>query len=194
MRLQTQPKPKPGESLLYAGTIDCFKKTLAKEVRAHTNVTFFATPSIEIASKKLNLSYSVPPSLLSLTGCERALQRHGSPHRRSHTHVCCLLLWVRTGQEAATEKPRWYSHVGPSAIANASVQLKLCGWSCALTPVGIHSCLLQECCQEFSPRPSWLLASALNASYRSEVILLQIMQSLPFFPLVIDTLLLKLCC
>lgn len=32
VRLQTQPKPKPGESLLYAGTVDCFKKTLAKEV------------------------------------------------------------------------------------------------------------------------------------------------------------------
>ncbi|XP_027858075.1 mitochondrial carnitine/acylcarnitine carrier protein isoform X3 [Xiphophorus couchianus] len=31
VRLQTQPKPKPGESLLYAGTLDCFKKTLAKE-------------------------------------------------------------------------------------------------------------------------------------------------------------------
>ncbi|XP_043979081.1 cAMP-dependent protein kinase type II-alpha regulatory subunit-like isoform X3 [Gambusia affinis] len=31
VRLQTQPKPKPGESLLYAGTVDCFKKTLAKE-------------------------------------------------------------------------------------------------------------------------------------------------------------------
>lgn len=35
VRLQTQPKPKPGESLLYAGTIDCCKKTLAKEVRMH---------------------------------------------------------------------------------------------------------------------------------------------------------------
>lgn len=33
VRLQTQPKPKPGESPLYAGTIDCFKKTLGKEVR-----------------------------------------------------------------------------------------------------------------------------------------------------------------
>lgn len=32
VRLQTQPKPKPGETPLYAGTIDCFKKTLAKEV------------------------------------------------------------------------------------------------------------------------------------------------------------------
>lgn len=32
VRLQTQVKPKPGESPLYAGTIDCFKKTLAKEV------------------------------------------------------------------------------------------------------------------------------------------------------------------
>ncbi|XP_061730233.1 cAMP-dependent protein kinase type II-alpha regulatory subunit-like isoform X2 [Nerophis ophidion] len=31
VRLQTQAKPKPGESLMYAGTIDCFKKTLAKE-------------------------------------------------------------------------------------------------------------------------------------------------------------------
>lgn len=121
VRLQTQPKPKPGESLLYAGTIDCFKKTLAKEVRTHTNGNFLGTPSIEIASKKLNLFYSVPSSLLSPTGCERALQRHGGPHRRSHTHVCCLLLWVRTGQEAATEKPGWYSHVGLSAIANASV-------------------------------------------------------------------------
>ncbi|XP_026162303.1 cAMP-dependent protein kinase type II-alpha regulatory subunit isoform X2 [Mastacembelus armatus] len=31
VRLQTQPKPKPGERLVYAGTIDCFKQTLAKE-------------------------------------------------------------------------------------------------------------------------------------------------------------------
>ncbi|XP_054881794.1 cAMP-dependent protein kinase type II-alpha regulatory subunit-like isoform X3 [Poeciliopsis prolifica] len=31
VRLQTQPKPKPGERLIYAGTLDCFKKTLAKE-------------------------------------------------------------------------------------------------------------------------------------------------------------------
>lgn len=37
VRLQTQPKPKPGESLLYAGTIDCCKKTLAKEVSMHTD-------------------------------------------------------------------------------------------------------------------------------------------------------------
>ncbi|XP_062257813.1 cAMP-dependent protein kinase type II-alpha regulatory subunit-like isoform X1 [Platichthys flesus] len=33
VRLQTQPKPKPGEKLIYGGTIDCFKKTLAKEVK-----------------------------------------------------------------------------------------------------------------------------------------------------------------
>uniref|UniRef100_A0A671M493 Solute carrier family 25 member 20 n=1 Tax=Sinocyclocheilus anshuiensis TaxID=1608454 RepID=A0A671M493_9TELE len=31
VRLQTQPKPGPGESALYRGTLDCFKKTLAKE-------------------------------------------------------------------------------------------------------------------------------------------------------------------
>ncbi|RXN17210.1 mitochondrial carnitine acylcarnitine carrier [Labeo rohita] len=31
VRLQTQPKPGPGESPLYRGTFDCFKKTLAKE-------------------------------------------------------------------------------------------------------------------------------------------------------------------
>ncbi|XP_067253321.1 cAMP-dependent protein kinase type II-alpha regulatory subunit-like isoform X2 [Chanodichthys erythropterus] len=31
VRLQTQPKPRPGESALYGGTFDCFKKTLAKE-------------------------------------------------------------------------------------------------------------------------------------------------------------------
>lgn len=35
VRLQTQPKPKPGETLVYKGTFDCFKKTLAKEVRVH---------------------------------------------------------------------------------------------------------------------------------------------------------------
>lgn len=64
-----------------------------------------------------NMFYSVPSSLLSPTGCEGALQRHGGPHRRSHTHVCCLLLWVRTGQEAAAENPQWYSHVGLSAVA-----------------------------------------------------------------------------
>ncbi|XP_066526822.1 cAMP-dependent protein kinase type II-alpha regulatory subunit-like isoform X2 [Hoplias malabaricus] len=31
VRLQTQPKPGPGQSPFYAGTFDCFKKTLAKE-------------------------------------------------------------------------------------------------------------------------------------------------------------------
>ncbi|KAK2906457.1 hypothetical protein QQF64_019646 [Cirrhinus molitorella] len=31
VRLQTQPKPGPGESPLYRGTFDCFKRTLAKE-------------------------------------------------------------------------------------------------------------------------------------------------------------------
>ncbi|ROL54770.1 Mitochondrial carnitine/acylcarnitine carrier protein [Anabarilius grahami] len=31
VRLQTQSKPRPGESALYGGTFDCFKKTLAKE-------------------------------------------------------------------------------------------------------------------------------------------------------------------
>lgn len=36
-------------------------------------------------------------------------------------------------------------------------------------PAGIHSCLPRECCQGCSPRPSWLPASALNASCRSEV-------------------------
>ncbi|XP_041129386.1 mitochondrial carnitine/acylcarnitine carrier protein-like isoform X3 [Polyodon spathula] len=31
VRLQTQPKPAPGQPLLYSGTFDCFKKTLIKE-------------------------------------------------------------------------------------------------------------------------------------------------------------------
>ncbi|TRY87841.1 hypothetical protein DNTS_007649, partial [Danionella cerebrum] len=31
VRLQTQPKPLPGRSPLYAGTFDCFRKTLARE-------------------------------------------------------------------------------------------------------------------------------------------------------------------
>uniref|UniRef100_A0AAY4AY82 Mitochondrial carnitine/acylcarnitine carrier protein n=1 Tax=Denticeps clupeoides TaxID=299321 RepID=A0AAY4AY82_9TELE len=31
VRLQTQSKPSPGQSALYAGTFDCFKKTLARE-------------------------------------------------------------------------------------------------------------------------------------------------------------------
>ncbi|KAF7250058.1 Mitochondrial carnitine/acylcarnitine carrier protein [Varanus komodoensis] len=31
VRLQTQPKPLPGQSLLYSGTFDCFRKTLLKE-------------------------------------------------------------------------------------------------------------------------------------------------------------------
>lgn len=38
VRLQTQPKPKPGESLIYKGTMDCFKKTFAQEVRMHARV------------------------------------------------------------------------------------------------------------------------------------------------------------
>lgn len=32
VRLQTQPKPLPGQSLQYSGTFDCFKKTLVQEV------------------------------------------------------------------------------------------------------------------------------------------------------------------
>ncbi|XP_009074809.1 PREDICTED: mitochondrial carnitine/acylcarnitine carrier protein [Acanthisitta chloris] len=31
VRLQTQPKPQPGQPLLYSGTFDCFRKTLVKE-------------------------------------------------------------------------------------------------------------------------------------------------------------------
>nr|XP_033781883.1 mitochondrial carnitine/acylcarnitine carrier protein [Geotrypetes seraphini] len=31
VRIQTQPKPSPGELPFYSGTFDCFKKTLAKE-------------------------------------------------------------------------------------------------------------------------------------------------------------------
>ncbi|ETE65615.1 Mitochondrial carnitine/acylcarnitine carrier protein, partial [Ophiophagus hannah] len=31
VRLQTQPKPLPGQAPLYAGTFDCFRKTLVKE-------------------------------------------------------------------------------------------------------------------------------------------------------------------
>ncbi|KAI5607156.1 mitochondrial carnitine/acylcarnitine carrier protein, partial [Silurus asotus] len=31
VRLQTQPKPAPGQTPFYAGTFDCFRKTLAKE-------------------------------------------------------------------------------------------------------------------------------------------------------------------
>lgn len=31
VRLQTMPLPKPGETALYAGTLDCFKKTIQKE-------------------------------------------------------------------------------------------------------------------------------------------------------------------
>uniref|UniRef100_A0A3B5L124 Solute carrier family 25 member 20 n=1 Tax=Xiphophorus couchianus TaxID=32473 RepID=A0A3B5L124_9TELE len=44
VRLQTQPKPKPGESLLYAGTLDCFKKTLAKEIQASSGKVKYAGP------------------------------------------------------------------------------------------------------------------------------------------------------
>ena len=44
----------------------------------------------------------------------------------------------------------------------------------ALSPAGIHSCLLQGCCRACSPRPSWLLESASNVSYRSEVMCLYI--------------------
>ena len=31
VRLQTMPKPKPGETPLYAGTLDCVKKTVKHE-------------------------------------------------------------------------------------------------------------------------------------------------------------------
>ncbi|KFO95371.1 Mitochondrial carnitine/acylcarnitine carrier protein, partial [Calypte anna] len=31
VRLQTQPRPQPGQPLLYSGTFDCFRKTLAAE-------------------------------------------------------------------------------------------------------------------------------------------------------------------
>lgn len=46
VRLQTQPKAKPGESLMYAGTLDCFKKTLAKEVRPPSPRRFPSIPCL----------------------------------------------------------------------------------------------------------------------------------------------------
>lgn len=103
VRLQTQPKPKPGESLIYAGTIDCFKKTLAKEVRMHVVVSleYILDKTLFKMSFLPRADVSSLPS--SLTGCERTLQRHGSSHHWSHTHVCRLFLWIRTGQETTAE-------------------------------------------------------------------------------------------
>lgn len=60
VRLQTQPKPKPGETLLYRGTFDCFKKTLAKEVRAHAVVIAGIINGMKVS---LALAY-VSPSCL----------------------------------------------------------------------------------------------------------------------------------
>lgn len=34
VRLQTQPTPAPGQSVQYAGLMDCARKTIAKEVRS----------------------------------------------------------------------------------------------------------------------------------------------------------------
>lgn len=117
VRLQTQPKPKPGESPLYAGTIDCFKKTLGKEVRTARR-------------KQLppgHLCFNVLSSLVSPAGDEGALQRHGGSHRGGHAHVCRLLFRVRTRQEAAAENPRRYSDVGLAVVADARVRLELSG-------------------------------------------------------------------
>uniref|UniRef100_A0AAR2JPE8 Solute carrier family 25 member 20 n=1 Tax=Pygocentrus nattereri TaxID=42514 RepID=A0AAR2JPE8_PYGNA len=44
VRLQTQPKPGPGQSPLYAGTFDCFRKTLAKEIQAASGDVKYAGP------------------------------------------------------------------------------------------------------------------------------------------------------
>ncbi|KAM8914680.1 mitochondrial carnitine/acylcarnitine carrier protein isoform 1-T1 [Spinachia spinachia] len=63
VRLQTQPKPKPGESLLYAGTIDCLKKTFAKEVRIH-DAALSATRSMKYCPKCLPSLMRTCPSLL----------------------------------------------------------------------------------------------------------------------------------
>ena len=34
VRIQTMPKPAPGQSPLYSGTLDCFKKTIKNEVNS----------------------------------------------------------------------------------------------------------------------------------------------------------------
>uniref|UniRef100_A0A3B3QRW9 Solute carrier family 25 member 20 n=1 Tax=Paramormyrops kingsleyae TaxID=1676925 RepID=A0A3B3QRW9_9TELE len=53
VRLQTQPKPSPGQPLLYTGTFDCFRKTFAREVRRKT-------PEIHSPVKTLHDWPSVP--------------------------------------------------------------------------------------------------------------------------------------
>ena len=67
VRLQTQAKPKPGEKLIYGGTIDCFKKTLAKEVRVEAALLKIK----KIRLPNLLTSHCSSPS--PLTGCERPL-------------------------------------------------------------------------------------------------------------------------
>lgn len=56
VRLQTQPKARPGEVLLYNGTFDCFKKTLAKEVRLYSQTT---TVTLRCLSESVRLNLSV---------------------------------------------------------------------------------------------------------------------------------------
>uniref|UniRef100_A0A493SZF7 Solute carrier family 25 member 20 n=1 Tax=Anas platyrhynchos platyrhynchos TaxID=8840 RepID=A0A493SZF7_ANAPP len=50
VRLQTQPKPQPGQPPLYSGTFDCFRKTLVGEIQAATGETKY-TGSLDCAKQ-----------------------------------------------------------------------------------------------------------------------------------------------
>uniref|UniRef100_A0A7M4FGM5 Solute carrier family 25 member 20 n=1 Tax=Crocodylus porosus TaxID=8502 RepID=A0A7M4FGM5_CROPO len=44
VRLQTQPKPQAGQSPLYSGTFDCFRKTLVREIQAASGEIKYSGP------------------------------------------------------------------------------------------------------------------------------------------------------
>lgn len=41
VRIQTAPKPRPGEVPIFTGSLDCFKKTVSKEVGTRKNYSRF---------------------------------------------------------------------------------------------------------------------------------------------------------
>ncbi|XP_026538460.1 mitochondrial carnitine/acylcarnitine carrier protein [Notechis scutatus] len=107
VRLQTQPKPLPGQAPLYAGTFDCFRKTLVKEgfrglYKGMAAPIVGVTPMFAVCffgfglGKKLQ--QKTPDEILTVHTARPSMPRHLP---RGHNSNAALGLLLRSGREQA---------------------------------------------------------------------------------------------
>ena len=96
VRLQTMPKPAPGQAPMYAGTFDCAKKTVTREGKYYCSVTH---PRGRINERKSSLRGNTKKIHCNVCSrrAPRSLQRNGSTSDGSDPYVRGLFprIWHR---------------------------------------------------------------------------------------------------